>query len=192
MAVSGLAVALATAGGVLLYTGVRNVSVVDGLRDVLQGKVPGGTTKTGPSLKDTRTSIDDLVKTGTLGSVFPSGTPGTELGAKIVAVARQQLGKPYLWGAAGPLHFDCSGLVSFCLKAVGADDQRRVTAQYLVWNGAVTIDKAQAAAGDLVCWTGHIGIATSQGTMIHAPHPGTVVKEATIVTPGAVYRRVKG
>lgn len=192
MAVSGLAVALATAGGVLLVTGVRNVSVVDGLRDILSGKPPGGTPKTGPSLKETRTRIDDLLVTGELGSVFPSGTPGTELGAKIVAVARQQLGKPYLWGAAGPLHFDCSGLVSYCLKAVGADDKRRVTTEYLVWSGAQTIDKTQAAAGDLACWVGHIGILTSQGTMIHAPHPGTVVKEATITTPNAVYRRVIG
>lgn len=33
--------------------------------------------------------------------------------AKVVALAHAQIGKPYVWGAAGPSSFDCSGLVQW-------------------------------------------------------------------------------
>ena len=29
--------------------------------------------------------------------------------ARVVAFARRQLGKPYVWGASGPSSYDCSG-----------------------------------------------------------------------------------
>ena len=33
--------------------------------------------------------------------------------ASIVALAKEQVGKPYVWAAAGPDKFDCSGLVQY-------------------------------------------------------------------------------
>jgi len=39
--------------------------------------------------------------------------------AEVVAYARAQVGKPYLWGAAGPGAFDCSGLVMAAYAAAG-------------------------------------------------------------------------
>lgn len=41
------------------------------------------------------------------------------LGARAVAIARRQVGKPYVYGAAGPNAFDCSGLTQFAYAKVG-------------------------------------------------------------------------
>ena len=31
----------------------------------------------------------------------------------VVKIAKRQIGKPYVWAAAGPNSFDCSGLVVY-------------------------------------------------------------------------------
>ena len=41
-----------------------------------------------------------------------------------LAAARAQLGKPYVWGAAGPNSFDCSGLVTYALRQAGSSNGR--------------------------------------------------------------------
>ena len=40
---------------------------------------------------------------------------------QFVSVVREQIGKPYQWGAKGPGSMDCSGLVTYCLKESGLD-----------------------------------------------------------------------
>jgi cell wall-associated NlpC family hydrolase len=43
---------------------------------------------------------------------------------RLVSIARQQLGKPYVYGAwteEAPLRFDCSSFVQFCYRVVGID-----------------------------------------------------------------------
>ena len=37
----------------------------------------------------------------------------------VINEAKKHLGKPYVWGAAGPNSFDCSGYVSYVLKQTG-------------------------------------------------------------------------
>lgn len=85
----------------------------------------------------------------------------------VVAMARQQLGKPYKLSAEGPDQFDCSGLVWFCFRSVGlkellgtANDpaqRRRARGYYRVFHDAGLIVKSvkQAERGDLVFygWT---------------------------------------
>lgn len=44
--------------------------------------------------------------------------------SRFVALALEQLGKPVLWSQKGPDVFDCSGLVTHCLKLVGGPDLR--------------------------------------------------------------------
>ncbi len=41
-----------------------------------------------------------------------------------------ELGKPYVWGAAGPSSFDCSGLVSYVYAQVGVSLPHNAAAQY--------------------------------------------------------------
>jgi peptidoglycan DL-endopeptidase CwlO len=92
-----------------------------------------------------------------------------------VGVAMAQLGKPYVWGAAGPDVFDCSGLVVYSYAAVGVSLPH---SSYALWNAGVYVSRDQLQPGDLVFFDGlgHVGIYIGGGQFIHAPHTGDVVK----------------
>ncbi len=95
-----------------------------------------------------------------------------------VAEARKYLGVPYKWGGTTPKGFDCSGLVQYCYKKVGVNLPRTTYEQI---NRGKAVSKGNLKAGDLVFpHTGHVGIYTSNGKMIHAPKTGDVVKESKI------------
>ena len=98
---------------------------------------------------------------------------------QVVAIARQQLGKPYVWGATGPNSFDCSGLVQYVYHQIGIN-LPRVTTQQEKCGIAVSLDSLQP--GDLLFWgtpgnSYHVGIYTGNGNMLFAPQPGQNVKE---------------
>ncbi len=137
------------------------------------------------------TPTSDAGTIGTGGTVKPGA-----LGVQIVNAARKYLGRPYEFAAHGPNTFDCSGLVTWVLHHdLGLNlpsNVHTVTGQFYVWGGARTVGRPPAE-GDLICWMGHIGIATGPTTMIHAPQPGQVVKEQAIWwTPEPLVRRVNG
>lgn len=179
--VNALAVTTAAAGAFLIWTGIRNVGVVDGLRAITSGKLPEQGAQVGASLG---TAVGDAVPK----VVDAIGGKG----AQLAAAARRYIGKPYRWGASGPDAFDCSGLITRALRDVGKNVRRLYSADLLVWSGATTIQRDQLAAGDLVCWVGHCGIAVSSTRLIHAPSAGRDVVEAPIWwTPAPVLRRVK-
>lgn len=102
----------------------------------------------------------------------------------VVAAAKTHLGKPYVYGAAGPDSFDCSGLVQVAFAAIGHPVGRTTINQE---TAGTTISVAEAQAGDLVFWgshggTYHVGISTGDGSYIHAPVPGDVVQIATVAS----------
>ncbi|KAF9404872.1 hypothetical protein HW555_014128 [Spodoptera exigua] len=102
----------------------------------------------------------------------------------VVAAAKAHLGKPYVYGAAGPDSFDCSGLVQVAFAAIGHPVGRTTINQE---TAGTTISVAEAQAGDLVFWgshggTYHVGISTGDGSYIHAPVPGDVVQIATVAS----------
>ena len=49
------------------------------------------------------------------GGTVDNSAVQTVTGNTVVDRAYAQLGKPYVWGAAGPNSFDCSGLVGYCI-----------------------------------------------------------------------------
>lgn len=192
--ISGLAVGIAAAGGILVYSSIRNATVADTLRSIIQG-VPVVGSATG-SLDAARALVRTIptAQQQVGENNAPIAAPGTDVGAQVAADAAKYLGIPYRFGGADPSGFDCSGLVTWVL---GHDfginlpsGTHTVTGQFYVWSGAQSIPRNQAAPGDLVCWPSHIGIAIDNGHMIHAPHTGTVVQRATIwATPAPVIRR---
>lgn len=103
--------------------------------------------------------------------------------AQVIAFAKAQLGKPYVYGATGPDSYDCSGLTSTAYQHAGVTIPRLSDAQY--WWGA-SVSKGQEQPGDLVYFEylpghsgpGHVGIVYNpqKGIMIVAPHTGDVVK----------------
>lgn len=193
--ISGLGIALATAGALLVYSGIRSVSPLSALRSIMQGTLPTGT----PATPATIPSELQFVEAGAVAGAdaAASGLSATTLGGKIVAAAQKYIGVPYKWGGASPSGFDCSGLVTYVLHHdLGMNlpsNSHTVAAQFLVWGGATTLANGDAIQpGDLVCWAGHIGIATDATNMIDAPQTGETVKLQRVWhVPAPVYRRVK-
>jgi cell wall-associated NlpC family hydrolase len=106
-------------------------------------------------------------------TVTASGSIGV-----VLTYARAQLGKPYVWAAAGPGGFDCSGLVMASFARIGVKLPHQ-TGSLIGRGRAVT--RAQLRPGDLVFpSSGHVGIYIGNGMMIHAPHPGDHVKVAAV------------
>jgi cell wall-associated NlpC family hydrolase len=97
----------------------------------------------------------------------------------VLKYACAQLGKSYVFGAAGPNHFDCSGLTMMAYKQVGINLSHYVPNQ---WSASQHISKSQLQAGDLVFFDdlGHEGIYLGNGKFIHAPHTGDVVKISSL------------
>src|SRR5581483_6648443 len=95
-----------------------------------------------------------------------------------VATARAQLGKPYVWAAAGPNAFDCSGLTMYAWHAAGVDLPHNSYAQQ---DDVKAVDVSQMQPGDLVFYPGHVGIYIGHGQMIHAPYTGANVEIAPLM-----------
>ncbi|MFE3327729.1 NlpC/P60 family protein [Streptomyces sp. NPDC059176] len=99
---------------------------------------------------------------------------------KVLSFARAQIGKPYVWGATGPSSYDCSGLTQAAWRAAGVDLPRTTWDQVKVGQRVAT---EQLLPGDLVFFyndISHVGIYIGDGKMIHAPKPGTSVREESI------------
>ena len=75
------------------------------------------------------------------------GQPATERGREVVALARSQIGVPYLWGGATPDGFDCSGLVQWAYGQVGVTLPRTAQEQY---DATTRISTDMLRPGDLV------------------------------------------
>ncbi|MFI5840980.1 NlpC/P60 family protein [Catenuloplanes sp. NPDC051500] len=122
------------------------------------------------------------------GSCSASGASGAA--ATAVATACAQIGKPYVYGAAGPGSFDCSGLVAYAWGAAGVGLPHSTTAQ---WNMGTAVSAAQARAGDVVFFysgLSHDGLYLGNGKMVHAPQPGMSVEVLSInVLPVVGFRR---
>lgn len=122
------------------------------------------------------------VSNGDPNSVLQDNT-NTNKAAKIVALVKKQLGKPYEWGAEGPNSFDCSGLTYYVYKQHGITLPRSSKAQS---QKGKTISKSNLQAGDLVFFNtngsgvSHVGIYIGNGNMIHSTKPGDVVKTTSI------------
>lgn len=97
----------------------------------------------------------------------------TVVGGTVVSRAQSALGKPYVWGAAGPDGFDCSGLVSFALT--GRYVHSWSTSNIVTWTRV-----SNPQPGDICIKPGHCGVYIGGGQMIHAPQTGDVVKVAPV------------
>ncbi len=95
-------------------------------------------------------------------------TPSTIIN-KVMEVAREQLGDPYSYGAAGPDRFDCSGFTQFVWKHVGVNLPHSSRGQYAMFPKVALAD---LKPGDLVYSPGHIGMFVGDGKMIHSPQTG--------------------
>jgi len=112
---------------------------------------------------------------------------------RIMKVARNQKGDPYVYGASGPGAFDCSGLTMYVYKqAAGISMQHSASAQSRKGD---RIGRKQARPGDLVFMYDsggvyHASIYAGKGQIVHASRPGTNVKTDPIWTSRHFFVRV--
>jgi N-acetylmuramoyl-L-alanine amidase len=121
-------------------------------------------------------------------------TNGSSKGNQIVEYAKQYLGCKYVYGAAGPSTFDCSGFTMYVFKNFGITLSHSATAQSKV---GTYVAKEDLQPGDLVFFTdyetgsgiGHCGIYVGDGNFIHASSgTGYCVKISTL-TSGSYLKR---
>lgn len=121
-------------------------------------------------------------------------------GAEVVADAKRYLGVRYVFGG-GPDNpmagLDCSGLVERVAFDLGVDSCPRTSEQQWTWSQHVQTP----STGDLVFFVGadgepgnpgHVGIVVTPGTMIDAPHTGTVVQQSGYSTNGVGENAIVG
>ena len=119
------------------------------------------------------------------GTVAAPIAPASGGAATAVAYAKAQIGKPYLWGGAGPYAFDCSGLVMRAWRAGGVALPRTTYEQA---NAGRRISRSALAAGDLVFTEGfgHVQLYIGAGRVIEAPYTGATVRYASLPPAGRV------
>ncbi|MGY1838794.1 MULTISPECIES: C40 family peptidase [unclassified Modestobacter] len=114
--------------------------------------------------------------------------------ATAVSTAMAQRGKPYVWAAAGPGSFDCSGLVQYAYAAAGIKVPHSSRAQATMGRA---VSRGELQPGDVIAFyspVSHVGIYIGNGQMVHAPTSGDVVKVASIDVMGSItaMRRIAG
>ena len=107
-------------------------------------------------------------------------TPSIPAHGNVVDYARSRLGSSYVWAAAGPNTFDCSGLTMWCYAKIGISLPHSSQEQI---NSGQRVSRADLQPGDLVFFGSpihHVGMYIGNGNMIHSPHSGDVVKIASV------------
>jgi len=100
----------------------------------------------------------------------------TTVGTVALRAALSRRGDPYIWGAAGPDAFDCSGLV------VWAFAQEGITLPHYtgyLWNSGMHVSRDNLEPGDLVFFfadLSHVGMYIGNGLMVAAPSTGQTVQ----------------
>jgi hypothetical protein len=123
------------------------------------------------------------------------GAPGTgkvatpKANSTVVTIAKRQIGKPYVWAAAGPKAFDCSGLVVYSYAKAG------ITGIYhqsgVQFNDARLIPASRAVPGDLVFYHDsvgsvyHVGIYLAPGKTVAAIDESEGVNYQSIWDPSS-------
>jgi cell wall-associated NlpC family hydrolase len=127
------------------------------------------------------------------GYTVPAGTPPAHTEA--VMFALHQLGKPYVWAAAGPNAFDCSGLTMAAWATLGVhldhytvDQERqgpRVSPLDMTVGDLVLIPGSDPPGPGL---PGHVGLYIGDGLVLSAVDPqlGVVVQSWSMFTAGGL------
>ena len=127
------------------------------------------TETTFPTFATVETTVPTTVETTeattvptTEAETVPDSDP--DIGELAAEVARQQIGKPYQYGGAGPDSFDTSGLVQYCYKMAGISIPRSNSALAAF---GYTVDKEDIRPGDAVFfWSEEPGVPEYLGIYI--------------------------
>jgi cell wall-associated NlpC family hydrolase len=107
----------------------------------------------------------------------PAASVPASAGAQTaVGYALAQVGDPYVYGAAGPDAFDCSGLTMAAWAAAGVSIPHSASMQA---SAGTPVSISALQPGDLVFYyspISHVGMYVGNGEVVHAPYPGSSVE----------------
>jgi cell wall-associated NlpC family hydrolase len=107
--------------------------------------------------------------------VGPVAAP-SQAASVAVSTALAERGRPYVWAAAGPGSFDCSGLMEYAYAAAGVRLPHSSLGQSRM---GTPVSRTALQPGDLVFFyspVSHVGMYIGNGNIVHAPTAGDVVK----------------
>ncbi len=111
---------------------------------------------------------------------IPSDVPASGRGAAAVRFALAQVGDAYVYGAAGPSAWDCSGLTMMAWAQAGVGLPHSSSAQF---GSGPHVAAGSLQPGDLVFYyspISHVAIYIGNGMIVHAAHPGAGVRVAAL------------
>ena len=109
---------------------------------------------------------------------------GSDLGNAVVDYAMQFVGNPYVYGGTSLTNgADCSGFVMSVYKNFGVSLPHSSSADRS--QGYDVGGLANAQPGDIVCYSGHVGIYAGNGQIVHAS-----TSKTGIIVSNANYRNV--
>ncbi|MFZ7130863.1 MAG: NlpC/P60 family protein [Eubacteriales bacterium] len=100
-----------------------------------------------------------------------------DVGSAIVATAKHYIGTPYRSGGSSPSGFDCSGFTSYVYKQYGINLPRTSGGQ---GGAGGYVSRSNLRPGDLVVFSGHVGIYVGNNSFIHSPRPGKSVQISSL------------
>lgn len=109
-----------------------------------------------------------------------TNVPASGRAAAAIEYAMAQVGDAYVYGAAGPDAFDCSGLTMMAWSQAGVGLPHSSSAQ--MGSGA-SVSSDDLQPGDLVFYyspVSHVGMYIGNGQIVHAANPGTGVVVADV------------
>ncbi len=110
-----------------------------------------------------------------------------------IEAAQSQIGKPYMYGGAGPDSWDCSGLTQWAFAQAGVLIPRTAADQYAAIPNKIALGEIEP--GDLLFWATditdpttihHVAIYVGNGLMLAAPHTGTNVQVQPVYLDGYI------
>ena len=110
----------------------------------------------------------------------PTDVPASGRAGAAIQYAMDQVGKAYVYGAAGPSAFDCSGLTMMAFRAAGISLPHSSSAQF---SSGARVAESALQPGDLVFYyspISHVGIYLGNGMIVDAANPSTGVRVAPL------------
>ncbi len=154
----------------------------------------------GEYISNISTVTEDQYKEQISRGFVDRSNPPAPSGAKaesVVALAKQQLGKRYAYGTAGPNTFDCSGFINYIYRQHGISTPRSTSG---FTSFGVTVSKANLQPGDVILFdtsgpingvVSHVGLYVGNRQIIHASTGGRGVVYDSIDAPYYAARYIK-